>query len=187
MKLPVLLRRVGTYFDNENPRLAVAGSVALVIAGNQPFYPLYVYAIVGGQAWPTLLTWFSTPFFLLVPALCRRSPLAGRLLLVVASIGNTMVTACALGAASLVELFYIPCLALAPLLFRRSEAKIGYLVCITGVLIGLAVIHGGLGKGLVFFDSAELRSLGKLHVFSIISLLFLFGFFAWRLRRREAG
>ena len=74
----VLIERVRRYADNPDPMAKVAGTVALVVASNQPFYPLYLYAIVGNQAWPAWLTLLTTPFFLAVPAVARRYPLAGR-------------------------------------------------------------------------------------------------------------
>ncbi|GLS17051.1 hypothetical protein GCM10007874_00660 [Labrys miyagiensis] len=178
------LGRINAYFGNDEPHLAAAGSVALIIAGNQPFYPLYVAAIAGGKFWPALLTWFSTPFFLAVPAVCRRAPLSGRLLLAACAIGNTMVTAAALGPRSWVELFYLPCLALAPLLFAGKEAGYGLIACVIGSGVGLLVIHGSHQHGLAAFDDEQFRALARLHGFSVAGLLIVFAFLALRLRRQ---
>ena len=113
MRLPPWLARITAWFDNPDPRLAAAGTAALLIAGNQPFYPVYVWLIAGAKAWPALLTLLSTPFFVAVPALCRRHADAGRWLLMAAALGNTALSAVALGPASRVELFYLPCMVLA--------------------------------------------------------------------------
>jgi hypothetical protein len=185
VKLPSWLQRLGAYFDNPDPRLAAACSIALIIAGNQPTYPLYVYAIAGNKALPALLTWLSAPFFAAVPAVSRRRPLAGRLLLVAVSIGNTALAALALGVGSGVELLYIPCLALAPLLFRRPEARIAWPACLGGIALGLALARTGLAGHLAAFDGQELASLQELHAFSVVSLLFVFVFLYLRIRRRE--
>jgi hypothetical protein len=184
---PIWLRRIGAYFDNPDPRLAAAASVALIIFGNQPFYPLYVYAIAEANAWPSMLTWVSAPLFATVPWLCRRAPLEGVLLLMTASIGNTLVTAIALGTGTWVELFYIPCAALAPLLLRPAQARIGYAFCLGAIAFGLGLAHGGfgLGRGLVTLDASQLTSLARLNTFSVISLLLVFAFMAWRIRRKE--
>ena len=64
-----------------DPRVASCNPIALLVASNQPFYPLYVYFTVSPHIAPTLLTFLSTPFFVAVPALSRRSPVFGRALL----------------------------------------------------------------------------------------------------------
>jgi hypothetical protein len=178
------LRRINAYFGNDEPHLAAAGSVALIVAGNQPFYPLYVAAIAGGKFWPALLTWFSTPFFLAVPAVCRHAPISGRLLLMACAIGNTMVAAAALGSRSWVELFYLPCLALPPLLFAGKQAGYGLIACVIGGSAGLLLIHGSPQTGLATFDGEQFRSLARLHGLSVAGLLVVFGLLALRLRRQ---
>jgi hypothetical protein len=185
VRWPVLLRRIGAYFDNPDPRLAAAASVALIIFGNQPFYPLYVYAVVGPKAWPSMLTWISAPFFAAVPWLCRRTPLKGVLILMSASVANTYVTAMALGTGTWVELFYVPCAALAPLLLRKEQARVGYGFCLGAIALGLALAHGGSGSGLVALDASELKSLARINAFSVVSLLFVFAIMAWRIRQKE--
>ena len=42
--------------ENSDPLANAAGIIAIVVAGNQPFYPLYLHAIVGAAAWPAWLT-----------------------------------------------------------------------------------------------------------------------------------
>jgi hypothetical protein len=74
-------RRVVAYGANPDPRVASCNTIALLVASNQPFYPLYVYLAVSPHIAPTFLTFLSTPFFLAVPALSRRSPAFGRALL----------------------------------------------------------------------------------------------------------
>ncbi|MBC7580273.1 MAG: hypothetical protein H7312_23340, partial [Tardiphaga sp.] len=64
--------RLRSYRDNPDPLAVLANTVALVIAGNQPFYPLYLHAIVGQSAWPAWLTLITMPLFAAVPAVSRR-------------------------------------------------------------------------------------------------------------------
>ena len=86
-----LFARLARYAEGADPISDAANTVALVIAGNQPFYPIYLFAIAGEKGWPSLLTWFSTPLFLAVPALGRRNSVAGRALLCIAGLGNTAI------------------------------------------------------------------------------------------------
>ena len=60
------------YFVHDDPLVATANLVALVVLWNQPFYPLYVYWPVGPDIAPSFYTFLSTPFFLGVPALAAR-------------------------------------------------------------------------------------------------------------------
>ncbi len=123
--LDAILRPIRAYAYSADPRIAAANAVALLVAFNQPFYPLYVAWLVG-DARPALFTFLSTPFFLAVPAVARRSPLAGRALLPLAGIGNTLISAKVFGVASGVEMFLAPCVVLAGLLFRSDERRVGF-------------------------------------------------------------
>jgi hypothetical protein len=71
-------------------RARAAGSIALVVAINQPFYPLYLHAIAGAAATSAWLTLLSTPFFAAVPAIARHHSLLGRAMLPLAGVANTM-------------------------------------------------------------------------------------------------
>jgi len=64
-----LYRWLTRYAAHDDPRAALGNLVALLIVSNQPFYPLYVYWLVGSAAWVALVSFFSTPFFFAVPAL----------------------------------------------------------------------------------------------------------------------
>jgi len=183
MHAPLWLVRLHGYFGNPRPRLAAAGSIALIIAGNQPFYPLYVYAIAGPKALVTLLTWLSTPFFLAVPGLCRRNGKAGLRLLLAAAFGNTLLSAVALGTASGVEWFYAPCIALVPLLFAPGERRGLLLGAIMATVGGMTAVRLAGGNGVVGFSGPELASLGRLHLLSVVALMALFAAMGWRLRQ----
>jgi hypothetical protein len=55
-------RWAAAYAANSDPRGASCDTIALLVASNQPFYPLYVYFSVSRQIAPILLTFLSTPF-----------------------------------------------------------------------------------------------------------------------------
>ena len=62
---------VRSYAAHPDPLVASANFIALLVASNQPFYPLYVYWLATTNIEPVWYTFLSTPFFLAVPALSR--------------------------------------------------------------------------------------------------------------------
>src|ERR1700761_3635812 len=115
------LKRLQAYKSNPDPLAALANTVALVVAGNQPFYPLYLHAIVGRAAWPAWITLITMPLFAAVPAVGRQSPLAGRAMLPVIGTANGILAVKLIGIETGVELFLLPCVLLATMLFRSGE------------------------------------------------------------------
>ncbi len=169
------VRRFQDYVAHSDPRTALANLVALLIVSNQPFYPLYFYWLVGNAAWITAVTFLSTPFFFAVPAVARRNALIGRHLLCATGTLNTALCAWAFGAASGVELFYLPCILLGAVLFRPAE-KIGAAIGVGLPMITYLVLHGRLGAPLHVFSTAEYSSLMSLHAISVGSLIALIGY-----------
>src|SRR5271166_6302313 len=101
-----ILLRLREYAANPDPLANAAGTIAIVVTVNQPFYPLYLHAIAGIAAWPAWLTLVSTPLFMAVPAVARSHPLAGRALLPIAGVANTVLCVKLFGIASAVEVFF---------------------------------------------------------------------------------
>lgn len=170
-----LFERIRRYTDNPDPVAKVAGTVALVVASNQPFYPLYLYAIVGKQAWPALLTLLTTPLFLAVPAVARRHSLAGRAMLPIVGVANTVFCVKLIGLATAVELFMLPCILLAAILFRTSERR----TMVPVLLVPFAAyffLDSRLGASLQTFDASSYASIIALHAVSVASLTALIGF-----------
>lgn len=164
-----VLARLRDYLAHSDPRAALANTVALVVASNQPFYPLYVYWAVSPTIWPTYASFLSTPFFLAVPWLMRRSTLLGRATLLFAGIGNTLVCAIALGRSSGVDVFLIPCLVLALLLFRRSERWLGFAFAALVAVVYLAP-DGIIGTPGHLYAANEYAALQRLNFISAASL-----------------
>lgn len=170
-----LMERVHRYTDNPDPLAKVAGTVALVVASNQPFYPLYLYAIVGKQAWPAWLTLLTTPLFLAVPAVAGRNSLAGRAMLPVVGVVNTVLSVKLIGLATAVELFLLPCILLAAILFRVTERR----TMVAVLLVPFAAyffLDGRLGDPLQTFATESYASIIALHAVSVASLTALIGF-----------
>lgn len=146
----------------------------MVVAVNQPFYPLYLHAIAGASAWPAWLTLISTPFFVGIPALARRHSLAGRAMLPVVGVVNTMLGVKLFGLASAVELFLLPCILLAAILFRPSERLIMVPILLTPVLAYMA-LDSNLGPPLQVFSAEEYRSIVAVHAASVAGLTAFIG------------
>ncbi|MBV9824172.1 MAG: hypothetical protein JO001_00590 [Alphaproteobacteria bacterium] len=160
---------VRRYIDHPDPRVAAGNLIAIVVVWNQPFYPLYLYFVVGHDIAVSFLTFLSTPFFAAVPAVARRNPVVGRALLPLTGFANTVVSAKAFGDASGVELFLGPCVTIAALLFRRAER--GVMFALVG--LGLAVylgLHGRYGAPLHLYSSDEYIRLFGLNAFSVLTL-----------------
>lgn len=170
-----------------DPRGDIAARIALVIVGNQPFYPLYLHAIVGASAWPAWLTLVTTPFFAAVPHVARRHPRAGRALLVVAGTANTVFCAKLFGLRSGVELFLLPCALLSALLFRAAERILGWSLLALPFLVYL-VVDPRLGAAVMRVDDAAVPSLITVNATSVGALISLIGLLAsGRMAEKDVG
>lgn len=157
------------YAAHPDPLVASANFLALLVASNQPFYPLYLHWLVTETVWPAYFTFLSTPFFLAVPALARRNTMAGRALLPLAGIGNGVMCAQLFGVQSGVELFFIPCAVLALLLFRPGERWIGYLAA--GMAFAAYLLLGGrYGAPAVDYSVEEYAAFIRLNAVSAAAL-----------------
>ena len=138
MRRPLSVLRL--YVAAEDPRVAVANLIAMVLAWNTPFYPLYLLGAAGTSmqpgAWLTLAVF---PVFLAIPAITRRRPFAGRVLLAAAGLANTVWCTWLLGEASGTQLFLLACIALVPVIFRQGErlAFLGFLAA--PIVVALAL------------------------------------------------
>jgi|GEM_PF-2134035 len=104
-----IAQRLAAYTHSDDPIAAASNLIAVIVAINLPFWPLSIHWLVGNDHGASYVTFFSTPFFLAVLAIMRLSSLAGRAMLPLVGILNTLASAQALGAASGVDLFLCPC------------------------------------------------------------------------------
>ena len=162
------------YASHPDPRVASANVIALLVASNQPFYPLYLYWLVSDDITPAWFTFLSTPFFLAVPAVARWNTVAGRALLPLAGIGNGILCAKLFGVQSAVEIFFIPCAVIALLLFRPQERGFG--LGLAGIALGAyLLLNGRYGVPSVAYSAEAYAALARLNV---ISASMLTGFVA---------
>ena len=169
LMLNTILLRLQKYVSNPDPMAKAAGTVAIVVAGNQPFYPLYLHAIAGVAAWPAWLTLVSTPFFVAVPAVARRHSLTGRALLPIAGVANTLLCVKLFGVASAVELFLFPCILLAAILFRPAERVVAAFVLLTPFIAYMG-LDWNLGPSVHVFSIDEYKSIIAVHAASVATL-----------------
>ena len=159
------------YLANEDPYAAIANTGAFIVWSNQPFYPLYVAWVVGWHdAWPSLLTWLSTPFFVAVPFLARKNTLAGRSLFVVAGLLNSLLSLKAFGVASGISWFFLPCLVIALMFFRRDEWPTSLGLALVTCVCWLGA--GSLGMPFHTYTDAQYHGLTTLNVYSVVALTF---------------
>jgi hypothetical protein len=164
-----LNRAFRRYVSHPDKRVSAANFIAMLVASNQPFYPLYLYWMVTETVWPAFATFLSTPLFLLVPALSRRNSLAGRALLPLTGILNTILSARMFGVASGVEVFLIPCALLALLLFRPSERRYAYPLAAGAFLVFLA-LHDRYGAPAHLYSAGEYAAFIRLNAMSAAAL-----------------
>ncbi|TPN81854.1 hypothetical protein FJ987_19510 [Mesorhizobium sp. CU2] len=168
-------RRVSAYAAHDDPLTSAANWIALVVAWNQPFYPLYLWAAVGAdKIAPSFLTFFSTPFFLAVPAIAKRHPLAARILLPLTGIANGIVSTKAFGVGSGVEIFLLPCALIGAALFRPSERAIGLVVIALGAAAYLIPARF-FGQPLAAYTAADNSAMVGLNAVSAATLVVFIG------------
>ena len=160
--------RVIGFFHADQPEPHARNTIAAIVTGNIPFYPLYAALFVGWRTWPTLLAFLSLPLFILVPAANRLSGRAGRLMLLAAGLVDTGLCAQGLGLGSGVELFYLP-IGLLPLVLYREETSAWRAGMIATV--ALVFLFGrALGGSLATYTTLELGNLTKMHAVSVTLL-----------------
>ena len=174
------------YIAHDDPLVATANLIAVVLGYNTPLYPLYLLWVTGkgGLPW-ALLTLCSCPFFLAIPAMSRLSPLAARLMLCFVGTLNTVLCTWLLGAATGVALFLIPCIALAALLFRPDERLAMACAAVPPVLAFFLGTH--YGSPVVAYTSAQAHAILRLNAASVGTLSFFIGLVFARLVPKPAG
>jgi hypothetical protein len=151
-------------------RTSAAVAVAWVILANKPFYPVYVWWLVGDGVRASLLTLAAAPFFLAVILVAPHRPLIARIGLPLAGTLDTLFETKLFGTGSGTELFLAPCIMLAALSFHAEEAwwQRGLAVFI---FAAFAIGQQWLGAPLHRFDAAALTTLLNLNAFAVASLM----------------
>lgn len=174
-----LATRIAAYAAHPEQTVAACNRIALLVASSQPTYPLYLWWLVGGPWRMACWTFLSTPLFLAVPAVARRHARAGPAMLVAAGVGNTVLSAMALGTASGVKLFLVPITLIAGLACR-GWLRVALIIGIAAV----AMIHWNDGTGWARFSPAQDARLFRIDAWSVAALTLII---AWTLRPPAIG
>jgi hypothetical protein len=118
---------LASYLGHAEPETRIANKVALVVGGNGPFYPLYLYWLTPEAGSLSLLSMIAAPLFLAVPLIARQNGFAGRMAMVLTGLANVLWCTALLGPASGVPLFVLPCVALALTAWRNRIALLALL------------------------------------------------------------
>jgi len=109
---------LATYLDHPDSATRLGNGVAVLVGGNAPFYPLYVWLVLPDAGRAALATMVAGPLFLAIPWIARRRAGWARAALPLLGIANTLWTAALLGPATGVFVFLYPCILLAALSWR---------------------------------------------------------------------
>ena len=162
-------RRLEAYAHDEDPLTRASNRLALILAANQPFYPLYVWWITGKMDAALALTFISTPFFLASPWVTKRLSAARRLYFPAVGALNTFFCASVFGAASGVELFLAPCLVIAALSCRATERR-ALAVFVVALLGAFILLHGRFGSPDFLSGREHYQALLSLNAYSAATL-----------------
>ena len=169
-----MLSWLRAYTASDHPRVSAGNTIAMVLAWNQPYYPLYLWWIVGRGAWIGIPDAFSGLLFSAVLAIARRSGLLGRVALVVLSVANVAFVSMILGEAAGVQLLYLPCGMLAAILFGWRERLVMLLMTSLPLVVWL-LTRGRLDLPPIRFSAEAYQSLFTLNAVSSGILMVFFG------------
>jgi hypothetical protein len=166
MKAAIWLRR---YAAHPDPLTSAANFVALVVAGNGPFYPVYVMALIGWDRAGAWLSMLASPLFFAVPAISRLSPRAGRAALPLIGIANAAWCAELFGSASGVGLFLLPCITLAMVLLCADDRWLALSLAGSAIACLTLLTEYSL-PGLMALPPAAAATLTRLNLISVATL-----------------
>ena len=159
----------------------MANTVALLVASNGPFYPLYVWWLVPEAGLASCATMLSTPLFLAIPWLSRRCGWLARAALPLLGLTNTLWTIALLGSSAGLAVFVYPCIALALLCWRE---RVVMLLVLGGALAAQQLALRRPWPPLSGLDPAaqmELSTMNAASVGALLGFLVLMGARQWRL------
>lgn len=163
------VRGLGSYVASPEPLVRANNVLALLIASNQPIYPFYVRFVAGPDGGVTFLTLITTPLFLAVPWLSRRSRLLGLASIPVIGLANAAIATLALGNEAGIELFIMPCLTVAALVAGRDNYKLVLAAALVALGAFLFVHSSGIEPMHRFADAAQ-SALFRLNALAVTGL-----------------
>jgi len=153
-----------------DPLTQATVTFAWVIFLNKPFYPLYVWYLVGNGVVTSLASLISAPFFIAIPFIARRSPLAARTALPLVGTFDTLFETKLFGQSSGTELFFAACIMLAALSFRAEEKWWQRVMAALGFAV-FVFSRSYIGPPLHVWTAGDLAVLFNLNAFAVASLM----------------
>ncbi|MBY4593420.1 MULTISPECIES: hypothetical protein [Rhizobium] len=152
-----------------DPLTEATVTVAWVIIANKPFYPVYVWYLVGDGVYASLWTLAAAPLLLTIPFLAKRSPLAARIALPLIGTLDTLFETKLFGQNSGTELFFAACTMLAAMSFRAEETwwQRGMAAFVFVVFVAS---RSFVGAPLHVWSESDLATLLNLNAFAVASL-----------------
>ncbi|MEI7713558.1 MAG: hypothetical protein WCI94_19140 [Rhodospirillales bacterium] len=178
--------RLAHYGAHADPLVATSNFVAMVLAWNQPCYPLYLWFVVGSDAWIEAPDILSGLFFLAIPPIARHCPLLGRALLPMFGVANILAVSWILGEAAGVWLLFFPCGMLAALSFRWHERWWMLGLSALPMLAWLAT-WGRLGAPLLSLSVEQTASIWTMNAMSAFAATIFFGWVFARSAARDTA
>ena len=174
------------YIAHSDPLVATSNFVAMVLAWNQPCFPLYLWFVVGSDAWIEAPDILSGLFFLAIPAIARRYPLLGRALLPIFGVANIIAVSWILGEAAGTWLLFFPCGMLAALSLRWHERWWMLGLSALPMLAWLAT-RRRLGAPPLSLSVEQMGSIWTMNAMSAFALVVFFGWVFARSAARDTG
>ncbi|AGB73172.1 MULTISPECIES: hypothetical protein [Rhizobium] len=157
-----------------DPRTGATVTIAWVIIANKPFYPFYVWWLVGDGVETSAITLVAIAFFLAVPLIARKSPFSARLALPLIGTIDTVCESIVFGRASATLLFLAPCMALTLVSFDPVEKwwQRG-LTCF--IFVCFAACWWRLKEPVFPWTGDQIATLSSINVFAVASLMAFIG------------
>ncbi|WP_312407421.1 hypothetical protein [Rhizobium sp.] len=153
-----------------DPLTQATVTIAWVICLNKPFYPVYVWYLVGDGVVASLGSLLAAPVFLAIPFIARHSPVIARISLPIVGAFDTLFETRLFGKSSGTELFFGACIMLAAVSFHSQEKWIQRSVAALVFAVFLLSRHTG-GPPLHGWSDADLAIFLDLNVFAAACLM----------------
>ncbi|MCZ3378258.1 hypothetical protein [Rhizobium sp. AG207R] len=157
-----------------DPRTGATVTIAWIIIANKPFYPFYVWWLVGDGVATSAITLAAIPLFLAIPLVARKSPFSARLALPLIGTVDTVCESVLFGRASATLLFLAPCMVLTLVSFQPDE-KWWQRGVACFIFICFAICWWRLDEPVFPWTSNQIATLLSINVFAVASLMTFIG------------
>ena len=137
--------------------------------------------MTGADVTGLYIVFLSAPCFLVIPFVARRNSLAGRVMLVVIGAVDTFISVKVYGPAAGNELYLVPCVLLATMLFRRREQWISFGLTAL-IFAGFFAAHDRYGASYLAWSTQDYAMMMQLNIVYVAILTAFISFSLSRAR-----